>query len=188
MGQPAVFVRLSGCNLKCDFCDSRYADTGIIMSVFDVEKEIKSYGCEKVIITGGEPLLQTEEVKKLFYLLVDSHIISLETNGTIYTDLPFRLISVSPKRQHLNMPILGHYAKQNNIIFKFVKEEGIVNWWEPLIAKLQIPAKKVWIMPEGKTRKKQLQKMEDVWEYCSDRGFNFSPRLHVLTYDDKRGV
>lgn len=78
--------------------------------------------------------------------------------------------------------ICGH----DNVRFKFVYESS--KWWEKVINKLHIPQNQVYIMPEGKTRKEQLQKMPGVIEYCKLKGYNFTPRLHVLAYNKKRGV
>lgn len=85
-GRISTFVRLSGCNLTCSYCDTKYAldpDSGIDLPVGKVFQEIKSFGCKKVTITGGEPLLQKTEL----YILIDvllghNYKISVETNGT----------------------------------------------------------------------------------------------------------
>ena len=87
-GIPCVFVRLTGCNLRCSYCDTTYAyDEGTKMSVSEILKAIKVYGCKNVCITGGEPLLQNS-ITKLINLLKGNHYkIFVETGGSIDIDM-----------------------------------------------------------------------------------------------------
>ena len=85
-GRLTTFIRVSGCNLRCSYCDTKYAlsmDSGIDMNVDEVMEKVKDIGISKVTITGGEPLLQAEE---LFRLTADltrqGYEISIETNGS----------------------------------------------------------------------------------------------------------
>jgi 7-carboxy-7-deazaguanine synthase len=81
-GFPTVFVRFTGCNLRCSYCDTKYAyDEGFEMSPEDIYKEIKKNYYKRVCLTGGEPLLQ-EDIMKLLRLL-DDYDVSIETNGSI---------------------------------------------------------------------------------------------------------
>jgi 7-carboxy-7-deazaguanine synthase len=84
-GLPCVFVRTSGCNLRCNYCDTKYAyENGTDMSTEAVLALVKSYRYRLVEITGGEPLLQDDEVNNLIGLLLDSgHDVLLETNGSL---------------------------------------------------------------------------------------------------------
>ena len=84
-GLPCVFIRTSGCNLRCCYCDTKYAyEDGIEMSVDEVLAEARAYGCRLVEITGGEPLLQRDEVNLLIAsLLENGHMAMLETNGSL---------------------------------------------------------------------------------------------------------
>ena len=86
-GIPCVFVRLTGCNLRCSYCDTTYAyDEGTEMSVNKILSTIKGYDCKNVCVTGGEPLLQSS-VNKLINLLKKSHYkIFVETGGSINID------------------------------------------------------------------------------------------------------
>ena len=82
-GLPCVFVRLTGCNLRCRYCDTQYAyEEGRLLSVDEILRQVKSHGCNLVEITGGEPLLQTE-VPELAEKFAKEHMkVLLETNGT----------------------------------------------------------------------------------------------------------
>ncbi len=83
-GVPCAFVRLTGCNLKCSYCDTKYAyENGIEMSVDQVIRAVAKYNLAPVLITGGEPLLQ-EGVYDLMNKLLDAdHLVLLETNGSV---------------------------------------------------------------------------------------------------------
>mgnify|MGYP001564945447 CR=1 FL=1 len=84
-GLPCVFVRTAGCNLRCSYCDTRYAyEDGIEMVSEEIIEKIKTYKCRLIEITGGEPLVQLDEVNKLIaILLANGYDVLLETNGSI---------------------------------------------------------------------------------------------------------
>ena len=83
-GRPCVFVRLTGCNLRCRWCDSEYTCTGgEKMALEDVIGRVKSYGCNLVEITGGEPLAQREALDLIERLLDDGFEVLIETSGSI---------------------------------------------------------------------------------------------------------
>ncbi len=83
MGIPMFFIRLTGCNLRCKWCDTEYAfEEGKMMSIDEIMKEVDSSGLKWVCLTGGEPLLQ-KEVYPLIYRLMEEHSILVETNGSI---------------------------------------------------------------------------------------------------------
>ena len=96
-GHPAIFIRLSGCNLNCDFCDTKHEDNREY-SINDILKAIKDFPCNHIVITGGEPSV-AENLKDLIYSLkLKNYFIQVETNGTepIIADW----ITCSPKRQN----------------------------------------------------------------------------------------
>ncbi|WP_432408505.1 7-carboxy-7-deazaguanine synthase QueE [Wukongibacter sp. M2B1] len=81
-GYPTIFVRFTGCNLRCSYCDTTYSyDEGIEMTAEDIYSKVKEYKYKRVCITGGEPLLQ-EEIHKLLFLLKEYEV-NIETNGSI---------------------------------------------------------------------------------------------------------
>jgi len=83
-GKPCVFVRLTGCNLRCPYCDTTYAyDEGEEMSVEDVVGRVEEFECDLVEVTGGEPLLQDETPELIKQLLDDGFEVMVETNGTV---------------------------------------------------------------------------------------------------------
>ena len=100
-GVPSVFIRTSGCNLRCWFCDSYHTSwepTGSWRDVDTIFEEVRSYEqAEHVVLTGGEPLIHDESVELLEKLSADGYHTTVETNGTIFRDAPIDLASISPK-------------------------------------------------------------------------------------------
>ncbi|MFC1668224.1 radical SAM protein [Chlamydiota bacterium] len=83
-GLPCIFVRLSGCNLRCTYCDTEYAYyEGMCISNDEIIKQITCFSCKLICITGGEPLLQKETMPLLDKLINDGYTVILETNGSI---------------------------------------------------------------------------------------------------------
>ncbi|AXR81124.1 7-carboxy-7-deazaguanine synthase QueE [Natrarchaeobaculum sulfurireducens] len=99
-GVPSVFVRTSGCNLRCWFCDSYHTSwepTHTWRSLEEIIADVKRYDADHVVLTGGEPLLHQESVTLLEALDDRGYHTTVETNGTIYRDAPIDLASISPK-------------------------------------------------------------------------------------------
>ena len=94
-GTPAVFVRFSGCNMKCDFCDTQHEE-GVMMSDDEILGEVSKYPCRMVVLTGGEPALSVD-----FSLVNALHIIgkyvTIETNGTRIVPSNIDWVTCSPK-------------------------------------------------------------------------------------------
>jgi 7-carboxy-7-deazaguanine synthase len=83
-GLPNIFIRTSGCNLRCSFCDTKYAySDGVEMSIKQIISRIKNYPSTNICITGGEPLLQTDIYELIKKLLEKNYNICIETNGSI---------------------------------------------------------------------------------------------------------
>lgn len=100
-GMPSVFVRTSGCNLRCWFCDSYHTSwepTHGTMTIGDIVAEVESHDeAEHVVLTGGEPLIHEQSVELIEQLDNRGYHVTVETNGTIYRDAPIDLASISPK-------------------------------------------------------------------------------------------
>ena len=96
IGRPQVFIRLAGCNLQCEWCDTKYAwNNGKEMSIAEIINEIRRYPCKNISITGGEPLLQRDELVELVEKLKEvKYWIQLNTNGTIFNQKIFELVDL----------------------------------------------------------------------------------------------
>jgi 7-carboxy-7-deazaguanine synthase len=82
-GMPCIFIRLTGCNLRCSYCDTTYAyNEGRDSTIQAIERDIKTYSCDLVLITGGEPLMQNETRDLIHRLLEQGYRVLLETNGS----------------------------------------------------------------------------------------------------------
>lgn len=100
-GTPAIFVRLAGCNLSCDFCDTDYS-LKFLASVDEVVARVRDLGgaCPMVVLTGGEPLAQSDSLPLIQALRADGRRVHIESNGTIAADLPSDVwLCVSPKER-----------------------------------------------------------------------------------------
>jgi organic radical activating enzyme len=202
VGRFAYFLRTAQCSLNCSFCDSNYAkNEWVDMKVEDIVAQAEHF--PRIVITGGEPLLQKEEITKLITRLktVNSDIvIEIETNGTIIppTNAIWKdvIFNVSPKlknsgndyNKRIVPEALGWFVMADNVNFKFVvANEDDVDEANMLIQSFGISKKQVFLMPEGKTRDEQLDRMETVALFAKRYGYNISPRLHILIWDNERG-
>lgn len=197
VGVPMIFIRLSGCNMKpkCKFCDTSYSwNDGKEMSLYEIKEKIKKYDCRNICFTGGEPSLQIDEIEELIMMLQfeNSYKFYLETNGTFFLSHKqinlFEKISCSPKKQKIDEVCLIRFGVFGHCRFKFVYENKKDLWWEKVIEDCMIGKNNVYIMSEGKTREQQLSRMKEVVEYCKQKQFNFTPRLHTLVWGSKKGV
>ena len=121
IGTPATFLRLYGCNLNCEWCDT-YISTYEMLSVDDVAEilmtQMEFNNINLLVITGGEPTLQMEEIKRLIKELPEDIKIQFETNGSIFEYLPEIEYVISPKED--KEKVFENYHKYDNVFFKFV--------------------------------------------------------------------
>ncbi len=140
-GKPAVFVRLAGCNLSCDFCDTDYS-LKFFATVGDVVAKVRALGkdCPMVVLTGGEPFAQSEALDLIEALRKDGRRVHIESNGTIARELPEDVwLTVSPKER-----VDERMAKRANEVKLIVDERVPENWLELFADK-----KTLLLQPEG---------------------------------------
>jgi organic radical activating enzyme len=219
-GRPVLFVRLSECNLSCSWCDTPYTwdwtgkngvkyerseeqrRLSIVDFLIKVNDQLRLHDLERVVLTGGEPMLWQRQLAKVWYD-VKAYWLEVETNGTVPIVADFdrfvKQYNVAPKLSNSGDPeskritrALASYAleaRRERAIFKFVVTcEEDLNEIYALERQFEIPRSQIYLMAEGKTRDEQVAKMQWVTEIALRRKYNVTPRMHVLTYDAKRGV
>ena len=200
IGQPAVFLRLAGCNLRCRWCDSKYTwSNGEDWSLDETLGAIQSHRCRRLVITGGEPLLQEGDVAGLLERLPD-HAVEIETNGTILPrkDLLSRAqLNVSPKLASSGQregdrwkpEVLEALARRKRAYFKFVVDgvEELAEL-ESIVGAYGVPSERVILMPQGVDEESIAAKARELVEFCKERGYRLLPRLHVTLFGNRRGV
>ncbi len=209
VGVPSIFIRTSGCNLRCSWCDTPYTSwnpEGDEMSIEAILQRSAGYGAAKhVVLTGGEPMI-APGLADLSQRLRDQGLhITIETAGTVYLpDVACDLMSISPKlsnstpegpfrRQHERLrqqpDVLRKLMALCDYQLKFVitGREDMAELLG-LVAELGAPAEKVVLMPEGISSEVLNERGAPVAEICKEHGYRFSPRLHVHLYGNKRGV
>ncbi len=208
-GRPVAFVRLSRCNLACTWCDTAYTwnfdrfdrkANQITLSLPDIAARILDLGQNRLVITGGEPLLQAGRLADLLALLPDMAI-EIETNGTVLPparlDVRVDQYNVSPKLAHSGNPaklalipaMLDHWASDPRAFFKFViAMPGDVAEVLEIARAHAIPAARIFLMAEGTDS--QTLRAREKWlaPLCVDHGLRLSDRLHIHLYGDTRGT
>jgi organic radical activating enzyme len=209
-GVPSVFVRLSVCNLRCSWCDTKYtwdwSNYDPRIEILDTDapavlERVRSFGLRNIVITGGEPLLQQQNLVSLAAALhADGRRIEVETNGTIMPDSQLAAVidqwNVSPKlansgndRAKCEVPAsLEWFAGAPNAYFKFVVA-GPEDLAEvtALTDRYRVPSERVLLMPEGTDPEMLACRGRWLAERCTALGYRFTTRLHVFLWGDKRG-
>lgn len=197
VGKPSIFLRLGGCNLACTWCDSKFtwdpkvADNKLA-SISDIINKIKKYPCKHVVITGGEPMLQQDKLRMIITKL-PGYTFEIETNGSIECKISDILeqINCSPKLKNSgNAPYSLKIGPTNpKAVFKFVvqKKEDLKEI-KVYVRQNKIDKSKIYLMPEGVNKKVIQERSQWLVEICKKEGYNFTSRLHILLYDDKRAV
>jgi len=188
IGQPSIFLRLSGCHLRCTWCDSKFTwemMSGKEMSTKEIIKEIKKYPAKHLIITGGEPLIQQSGLKELLTEL-KGYFVEMETSGSLKSHLDDFIdqYNCSPKMKNSgNKTFNLEKFPQEKTYYKFVVSEE--KDLQEIMA-LKLPKDRIILMPEG-TKKSELNKRSK-WliEICKQENFRFSPRLHINIWGNKR--
>ncbi|QSE96297.1 7-carboxy-7-deazaguanine synthase QueE [Fulvivirga lutea] len=226
LGKPAIFVRLSLCNLHCVWCDTDYTwnwkgtkfkhnnDNKPEYTKFEKERwiteleddelfeKVKVFPCKRVIITGGEPLMQQKQLVSFMRLLKENgYTIEVETNGTLLPnesiDTHVDQYNVSPKLSNSNNELklrikenaLSFFNSTPKSFFKFVidTEKDLAELFQ-IIERNSLTKDKIYLMPQGTNAEQLRSKRDWLIDICKESGFNFTDRLHIHLYGDKRGV
>ena len=199
MGKPSVFIRTSLCNLHCIWCDTDYTwnwETTRFAHVKDSDPSYKKFrmeeliisltheeiydevvksGCKNIVLTGGEPMMQLQELSDLmefFNTKANDYFFEIETNGTLLPDARFETLihqyNVSPKLANSNnskklrekADVYEYFSTNTKAVFKFViSSENDLTEVLAICKTYKIPNQKVYLMPEG-TNPEALQKKQ----------------------------
>jgi len=189
--RPVIFVRFHWCNLNCKFCDTEYAKTEWdIMTLPEILSEIRNYNCNHIVFTWWEPALKQWIISQLRKDL-PWYFFEIETNWTIELKPIYDQINISPKLSNSwNNYELANFGNINfwRTIFKFVVwNEKDVEEVMKFCRDNAIPRSFVYLMPKWKTRDEQLR-LYHIIELCLNHKVRFSPRLHILYFNNKRWV
>ena len=218
-GTPVAFIRLSRCNLACTWCDTAYTwhfegdnrphrddvtfDKASNQVAFSPEKaaaRIAGLGQKRLVITGGEPLMQCGPLADMLAILPDIEV-EIETNGTTrasaHVDIRVDQYNVSPKLAHSGNPAdlaiiperMDFYASDPRAFFKFViAEREDVDEVLALQKEHLIASDKIFLMAEGTTSEVLRSRQEWLSDLCLKHGFRMSDRMHIHLYGDTRGT
>lgn len=207
-GVPSFFIRTSGCNLRCTWCDTPYTSwqpEGDRRSVRELIAAATVAGLHNVVVTGGEPLLQREIGELTRALAANGHHITVETAGTVAPEFDCHLLSVSPKTSNSDpegrfrerhralranlAPLRRLLARHPENQLKFVVQgEGDVGEILALVERLGAARERVLLMPEGRTAEQVAAHAPAVASLCLRHGFRYTPRLHFELFGAGRGV
>jgi 7-carboxy-7-deazaguanine synthase len=211
IGTPSVFVRTSGCNLRCEWCDTPYASwtpEGEELALEEVLAKVARFRSHYVVVTGGEPMIAPEIVPLTEALRQMGLHVTVETAGTVFAPVDCHLMSISPKMSNstplkrdegrwairheqlrLQPEVMKRLIASYDYQLKFVvlAEEDVAEI-RRLVGQLQANPQKVVLMPEGTDAETLRLRAAWIVEACKQEGYRFSPRLHVELYGNCRGV
>ena len=209
-GTPSVFVRTSGCNLRCWFCDTPFtswAPEGNDITVAEVVAQVEEWDCRHVVLTGGEPMLFAELLPLAEQLRQRGWHITVETAGTLYLPVACDLMSISPKlassgpdpathphwsrrhqRERFQPDVLQRLMSEYDYQLKFVVDRATdLEEVEDFVAAFpHIQQERVLLMPQGVTPYELQQRATWIEPYCQQRGWSFCPRKQIEWFGPAR--
>ena len=208
-GVPSAFIRTSGCNLRCSWCDTphtSWSPEGDHQTVEELVAWVAESGVHHVVLTGGEPLLQPPLGALCTALRARGLHLTIETAGTVYRDVGAQLYSISPKldnstpddpvwgprhdARRLPVEVLSQYIENHEVQLKFVLSSAAqLDELEALLAQLPaLPPDRVLLMPEGRSVAAMDARAPLLLEACIRRGWRFCDRLQIRLFGDTPGT
>ena len=211
-GIPSVFIRTSGCNLRCSWCDTPYTSwepEGESMAIDQILDSIAQYASIYVVLTGGEPMIEPEVTELTQQLKDNGYHITIETAATVWQDVTCDLASISPKlanstpwekeegrfaesheKNRINLETILRFMKMPDYQLKFVVDHpDDIGEIDTIISQLgDVDTENVLLMPQGVTQDELSDKGRWLADICKHRGFRFCPRLQIALYGQTRGT
>jgi 7-carboxy-7-deazaguanine synthase len=211
-GVPSVFVRTSGCNLRCSWCDTKYASwTPEGVSIEQIAAKVDEFACRHVVVTGGEPMI-AKGIHQLAARLKElgKHV-TIETAATILPEgIPCDLASLSPKlsnstpdaeaagawrdrheKRRLQPEVIRDWIQNYNYQLKFViaSENDLAELHDLLTGiGTEITPAKVLLMPEGTDVATIRQRSVPLIDICKRHGYRYCDRLHIALFGNTKGT
>ena len=209
---PSVFIRTSGCNLRCVWCDTPYTSwkpQGEEWSVREILAEVKGYPTPFVVVTGGEPLLSPKINELTRKLKKANYHVTIETAATIFKPIACDLLSMSPKlsnstpwkrargkfakmheEHRLNLPVIEKFMEDHDYQLKFVVEQRRdFSEIRGILKRLKnVDPARVLLMAQGKTKRELSKRAPWIVDLCKANGFRYTPRLQIELYGNRRGT
>ena len=212
-GVPSIFIRTSGCNLRCHWCDTPYASwkpEGPEMSIEEILKKLTDWNCHHVVLTGGEPMIAPDLPELATALKKQKKHITIETAGTILPNsISCDLASISPKlsnstpsperdpawaKKHdstrLQPEVISEWIRNYPVQLKFVvSSENDLAEIKHLLSRLPpVPLHQILLMPQGIDVKTLAARSPWLVDICKREGFRFCPRLQIELFGHTRGT
>jgi 7-carboxy-7-deazaguanine synthase len=209
VGMPSAFIRTSGCNLRCRWCDTPYTSwlpEGARYSVAGLVKEAVATRLRHAVVTGGEPLLQ-REIGELTRRLRGAGLhVTVETAGTVAPEFECDLLSVSPKTSNSDpqgawlarhrrrrsdlesLRVLLERFPEHQVKFVVEDRDDLPEVLQLLEIVGPVSTERVLLMPEGRTAEEVAARAPAVAALCAEHGFRYTPRLHLDLFGGGRGV
>lgn len=205
-----MFIRTTGCNLRCWFCDTPYTSwspEGVLQTWESVRDRVLETDVEHVVLTGGEPLLQPEVVDLTGVLRAAGRFVTVETAGTVYRPVAADLMSISPKlgnstpgpeaglwrsRHDANRErdaVVRRLLHESPYQLKFVVDRPAdFDEIEAWLARFpEISADAVWLMPQSRTPEEYESRLAWIRPEAERRGWRVSRRMHIELFGNVRG-
>jgi 7-carboxy-7-deazaguanine synthase len=201
MGYPTIFVRTSGCNLRCSWCDTAYAyEEGKETPIPQILKEVGKYKCKRICLTGGEPLAQSESIELVRKLLNMGYSVDVETNGSISVEpllqavakkeLDRLLISLDLKTPSSGMKDKNDYDNVARLRphdqLKFIIADKKDYTWIKKAMDYFPPKCRVYAHPVGGADSKLLAKLAE-WILEDNIDVSIGVQLHKIIWGNERG-
>jgi 7-carboxy-7-deazaguanine synthase len=212
VGVPSVFVRTTGCNLRCVFCDTPFTSwqpEGVYLSIDAILDRLAAYPTRHAVVTGGEPLLASGIEDLCAELRGRGYHVTVETAATVFKPLACDLASLSPKlsnstphqreggrlalrheRLRLQIHVLRAWLEHGDYQLKFVidRPDDVREVLEVLDCLPGVDRTRVLLMPQGVTRAELDERGLWLVELCKEHGFRYCPRVHIELYGNRRSI
>lgn len=208
-GTPSLFIRTSGCNLRCWFCDTPYTSwspEGTAQSVDELIWRVQESAAPDVVLTGGEPMLLPELKQLSTRCREQGKRVTIETAGTVDQPVSCDLMAISPKlsnsvpddakwrdrheQTRFRPDVIRSLLSRHNCILKFVIDQPHdvkeVQHWLSHFSKVN--PKSVWLMPQARSREQLAERSSWLRELAAEKGYQYSSRLHIEQFGNVRGT